>query len=358
PLPSVGDPSARLRAGFAGQGSGRSESAQDASPHALVVAGALLGLAVLTEFTAALPAALLVIYTLTGLERKADIVQLFIGGLPFALLLGYYNAVCFGSPFTSSYRYLVKFSEISSYGIQGFGLPRLEALWGITFSPFRGLFFYSPFLLMALPGWWLTLTPIRGQACVPVRSDPATPASPFDYPLRLRSPLPSVGDFAGQGSGCSASAQDAHRAEWGLTLAAVAAQLILISGWYDWKGGFAIGPRHLLLSLPFMMIPTAIALEAAWAHRVLRQAAIGLIVVSCVIIGIASVSGQDFAPIDIANPLVDFFLPKFQSGDITRNLGMFAGLPAHGSLLPIVILIGGLSLWMFRGEPDGSPAHA
>ena len=143
-----------------------------------------------------------------------------------------------------------------------------------------------------------------------------------------------------------------------MTLAAVAAQLILISGWTDWKGGFAIGPRNLLLSLPFMMIPAAIALEAAWAHRVLRWAAIGLIVISCLIIGIASVSGQDFAPIDIANPLVDFFLPKFQSGDITRNLGMFAGLPAHVSLLPIVILMGGLSLWMFRGEPNRSPAHA
>ncbi len=283
-----------------------------APPSALVVAGALLGMAVLTEFTSALPAGFLVIYTFTGLKRKADIARLAIGGLPFAALLGFYNAACFGSPFTSSYRYLGRFPEIVNYGFMGFGLPRLEALWGITFSPFRGLFFYSPFLLLALPGWWLW------------RRD------------------------------------GAHRAEWGLSLAAVAMHLILISGWYDWQGGFAIGPRNLLLVLPFMMIPTAVALEAAWSHRAWRWAASGLIGLSVIVVGIASVSGQDFPPITITNPLFEYFLPKFQSGDIARNLGMFAGLPAHWSLLPIVILIGGLSLWMFafRGEPRRSPQRA
>lgn len=279
-----------------------------APPGALVVAGALLGMAVLTEFTSALPAGCLVVYTFAGLKRKADIARLAIGGLPFAVLLGFYNAACFGSPFTSSYRYLGRFPEIVNYGFMGFGLPRLEALWGITFSPFRGLFFYSPFLLLALPGWWLW------------RRD------------------------------------GAHRAEWRLSLATVAVHLVLISGWYDWKGGFAIGPRNLLLVLPFVIVPTAVALEAAWSRRAWRWAASGLVVLSVAIVGVASVSGQDFPPITIANPMSEFFLPKFQSGDITRNLGMFAGLPAHWSLLPIVVLMGGLSLWMFafRGEPRRS----
>ena len=281
-----------------------------APPRALYVAGALLGLAVLTEFTAALPAALLALYAFTGLRRKPDIGRLILGGLPFAVLLGYYNAVAFGSPLTSSYRYLVKFAEISSYGFQGFGPPRLDALWGITFSPFRGLFVYSPFVLLALPGWWL------------MRRDAV------------------------------------HRAEWMLSLGAFAAQLFLIACWYDWKGGFAIGPRNLLVVLPFAMLPIAVALEAAWPRPARRWGAIGLIGASCLIVGLASVSGQYFPPIDVPNPLADFFLPKFQSGDVTRNLGMFAGLPSHWSLLPIIIVIGGLSLWMFRGAPGRSRARA
>jgi len=204
---------------------------------------------------------------------------------------------------------LVKFSEISSYGLQGFGLPSLEALWGITFSPFRGLFAYSPFLLMALPGWWV------------MRRDRS------------------------------------HRAEWRLTLGAFAAHLLLISSWFDWKGGFAIGPRNLLLVLPFVIVPAAITVERVWANRALRVLALGLIIASCLIVGMATVSGQEFAPIHIPNPLIDFFLPKFQSGDIARNLGMFAGLPAHWSLLPIAALLGGLFLWMYRGEPDRSPTR-
>lgn len=284
--------------------------------YALATAGALLGLAVLIEFTAAVPAAILTIYVFAGLEKKGRILQLIAGGVPFALLLGFYNAVCFGSPFTSSYRYLATFSEISSYGVQGFGLPSWEALWGITFSPFRGLFVYSPFLLLALPGWW----------------------------LMRRYPSASL-----------RSAQDSHRAEWGLTLAAFLAHLALIASWFDWKGGFAIGPRNLLLVLPFVVVPVAVALEAMWSRAFLRWSGVALIGISCLIVGMATVSGQEFAPITIANPLIDFFWPKFQGGDIARNLGMFAGLPAHWSLVPIALLVGGLSLWMLRGATKPSP---
>jgi hypothetical protein len=282
---------------------------ESAPSSALFVAGACLGLAILIEFTSAVPAVILVIYLFSGLARKSQMAKLIAGGLPFALLLGFYNAVSFGSPFASSYRHLVNFSEISNYGLQGFGLPSLEALWGITFSPFRGLFVYSPFLLLALPGWWV----MRRNA--------------------------------------------SHRAEWKLTLAAFAAHLLLISSWFDWKGGFAIGPRNLLLVLPFAIVPTAIAVERAWPNRALRGLALGLIIASCLIVGLAAVSGQEFAPIHIPNPLIDFFLPKFQSGDIARNLGMFAGLPAHWSLLPVAALLGGLLVWMYRGKPERSPTR-
>ena len=37
-------------------------------------------------------------------------------------------------------------------GFVGLGLPRLEAIYGLTISPFKGIFLYSPILLLAFYG--------------------------------------------------------------------------------------------------------------------------------------------------------------------------------------------------------------
>lgn len=267
----------------------------------LWLAGAILGLAVLVDFAALLPAAVLTLYAYRLLDRKRDLFKLAVGALPFAAVLAFYNAAAFGSPFASSYRHLVRFKEISDTGFLGFGVPSLTALWGITFSPYRGLFFLSPFLLLAVPGF---------------------------YQL-LRS--------------------DRWRAEAAAWLAIVIAQLLLVSAWYDWRGGFAVGPRNLLLVVPFLMPPVAAAANAWWNSRMQRRVAQALFAVSFVAVWIASVSGQDFAPIDVARPLSDFFWPRFRTGDVARNLGMAFGLPGRWSLLPPLALLGGL-LWIARSD--------
>lgn len=75
----------------------------------------------------------------------------FVAGAAAPLLaLGLYHYLCFGSPFTLSNlredpRFLTKGAVM---GV--FGAPSLEALYGITISPYRGLFFFAPVLLMAL----------------------------------------------------------------------------------------------------------------------------------------------------------------------------------------------------------------
>jgi hypothetical protein len=273
----------------------------EVSHHWLWGVGGLLGLAVLTEFPTLIPLVILSLYALWFLDRKWEIVKLGLGGLPFVLILGWYNASAFGSPFSSSYRYLGRFPEISNTGFLGFSQPSLEALWGITFSPYRGLFFLSPFLLLAIPGFWYL----------------------------LRSPR--------------------WRAEAILWLSLVLAQLALISAWYDWRGGFAIGPRNLLTILPFLMLAAAFCIRAWREKPSLRTLAWGLVIVSLGLVWIASVSGQDFAPIIITNPLIDFFWPKFWTGDITRNLGMVVGLPSWYSLLPLVLVLGG-AFWIVQRE--------
>ena len=283
--------------------------------------GALLGLAVLTEFPSLVASGLLGVYVLwprnpasiclwSARNRVSDLRdlglrmgRLMLGGLPFAFLLGFYNVSCFGSPFASSYRYLGRFPEISNTGFLGFTAPNGEAFWGITFSPYRGLFFLSPFLLWAVPGFW--------------------------YFVRDRE----------------------WRSEGVLSVTIVAAHLLLISSWYDWRGGFAIGPRNLLLILPYLVVAVAFFLrQFARSHiRTFVHSCFGLsLLLSFALVWVASTSGQDFPPITIGNPLVEFFWPKFLAGDVTRNLGMALGLRSLWSLLPpilvVVIAIGG-SLW-------------
>lgn len=251
--------------------------------------GALLGLAVLAELTAALPAFWLVLYGL-GTARARGLALLIAGALPLALMLGAYNAACFGSPFATGYRFLGRFPEISSYGVMGFGAPRLEALFGLTLSPFRGLFVYSPFLLLALPGW---------------------PA------LRRR-----------------------HAAAAWLCLIAFAAQLLLIAGWHDWQGGAALGPRNLLVALPFLLVPAAAALQASWPDPLRRGIGIALVAVSCLVMGAATLSAGDFPPPSYANPLRDYFLPRWIEGELTPNLGMLLGLRGAVSLIGLLLPLG------------------
>ena len=269
-------------------------------PRALWAVGALLGLTVLVEFPALPAAALLTLYTLLPCELRPAplrpaplrLAPLLLSALPFALLLGYYNATCFGSPFTSSYRYLANFPEISGYGLLGFGPPKWEAFWGITFSPYRGLFYLSPFLLLALPG--------------------------FAAWVRERE----------------------WRAEGVLAAAFVGVQFFLISCWYDWRGGFAIGPRNLLLVLPYMIVATAFFLRR-WGERVWGRLAFGgLVALSFAMTGVAATAGQLFPSITIANPWTEYWWPRFVAGDITRNLGMAVGLPGLWSLLPLPITVG------------------
>jgi len=74
------------------------------------------------------------------------------GGAPFALLLALYQSRCCGGFFTTPIATMdPRFvSKGAALGI--FEGPSLDALYGITISPYRGLFYFAPVLLMALVG--------------------------------------------------------------------------------------------------------------------------------------------------------------------------------------------------------------
>ncbi len=80
------------------------------------------------------------------------------GGAALAALtpLAAYNLAVYGGLFSQGYAHLRGAREFVTgmgRGVEGVGVPSLTALWGITFSPYRGLFVLSPFLLLAFPGF-------------------------------------------------------------------------------------------------------------------------------------------------------------------------------------------------------------
>ena len=76
-----------------------------------------------------------------------------ISGLPFAFALGYYNYYYMGSPFSSAkIEVSLPLSEKKTGVRDVWQTPYHKGACGLFFSPSRGLFIYSPFLLFALFG--------------------------------------------------------------------------------------------------------------------------------------------------------------------------------------------------------------
>ncbi len=134
--------------------------------------------------------------------------------LPILFLLTY-NTLAFGRPLVSAYQYIIpeNFDQYHSVGFLGFTLPRLDRLFGLTFSLQRGLWIYSPVYLCAIPGIY------------------------FSYKKKKNLPFLT------------------------LCLTAFILLFLLIASYEGWDGAAAFGPRQILLAMPFLTFFLANGLE-------------------------------------------------------------------------------------------------
>jgi MFS family permease len=164
-----------------------------------LLAGICAGIAGVSHYLC-IPAAIVMLIALAIRNRPAAL-RFALGGAPFGLALAAYHYVCFGSPFMTSVETSTNFTEKGLlFGV--FRLPLPEAMWGLTFSEYRGLFFASPFLLLTFLG----LPRMKRRDAVVI-----------------------------------------------LTVAAIF--FFAISGFNGWHGGAAFGPRYLVPILPLLAIP-------------------------------------------------------------------------------------------------------
>ncbi|KIG19493.1 hypothetical protein DB30_00002 [Enhygromyxa salina] len=280
-----------------------------------ILVGALLGWAVLSEYTAAIPVALIVAWASWRRGPRFG-AWVCVGGLPWALVLAGYHAWAFGGPLKTGYDfvYLDEFAAgmAVNYGI---GRPDLAVLGQLLFGSYRGLFYLSPVLLLA--AWGLGLRLVSGTRAL-AKSD----AAESDTEAASREAASDPG-----------SAAPLRRGDLLLAVAIIAWYLLLNSGYYMWDGGASLGPRHAVPMLAFLAVGFGPALRRVpWATAVLGA-------VACLQIVLITAAGPE-AP-SHGNPIWAYAVPKLfapSSPGMATNLGRLLGLPGPVSLLPLVAL--------------------
>ncbi len=260
------------------------------SPAWAGLVGFLLGYAVISEYPSAVIAGGIALYVLLTMPDKRWLAAAVVGGLlPVAGMMAY-NYSIFRTVLPVGYEYSELYSEQHSQGFLSLTYPHFEALWGITFGSFRGLFFLAPVLLLAVAGfvpWWRT--------------------------KRLRPEL--------------------YVCAW-----AVISYLLYNGSSIMWQGGFAIGPRYVVPMLPFLAAGFG-GFAARWGRALWARLLMGILTAwSVFAVWAETLGGQSF-PDWTPNPLFNYSLPHLAQGNIARNMGMVLNLSGWSSVLLLVVVL-------------------
>jgi hypothetical protein len=177
-------------------------------------------------------------------------------------------------------------------GMYAIKWPNALIAYRILLSPTRGLFFWTPFLVMAGFGYWKL-----------VQADKRLFWITFLFPL--------------------------------LTIIAISGRT------WDWGAGPTLGPRYLAPILPLLALPCALGL--------VRFPRLGmcLAIYSILITTMATLTDAcPFTP--VYSPLTEMHIPFLLEGKLSYNLGMVMGLQPYASIaFYYLIIIAGI-WWLWR----------
>ena len=273
-----------------------------------VLAGFLLGLSVLLDYTSALMFLPLAAYGVAGAGRRARTAALLAAGaIPPLLALALYHQAAFGHPLDTGYRHLVNpaFAAMHARGFLSLGRPDLNALGAAFVSPARGLFFFSPFLLLALPG--LGLLWVRDRR---------------------------LGFLSG---------------------AALAVYGLFAASFHIGNWGWTVGPRHLA-ALPAFLLPAALEAEERLRARGLGAVPAALALLSVGTAALVMATGP-YLPEELSNPVHQLSVPLASLGLHAHDLlGMALGSASPWTLAPWAALVAFLAARAARAFLPHGPA--
>ena len=268
----------------------------------LWLVGILYGLIAITEYPVVLIAGLIFLWAAAVWPNRWALWRVVAGAIPLGIIFILYNMAVFESPLPVGYEYSTLWQDVHSTGFLSFTSPSLVRYYGLMFSPVKGIFLLSPFLLLAVPGLIMMWR------------------------------------------------QKAHRVLATVLAVALAGYMTVYASSVMWWGGFTVGPRYLVPMLPFLVLPIAFTfnylLSRSWG-RVLTTV---LIALSGLHVWAQTIAGQGWPPTDIfpltfdtmnaSFPLVDYALPLLQEGNIARNYGgLLLSLDGFAGLLPLLIVV-------------------
>ncbi|MGE0787006.1 MAG: hypothetical protein AB7S26_15135 [Sandaracinaceae bacterium] len=222
------------------------------------VAGLLAALVTLLEYPGFAASVVLTVYALFVLRPWQRFLPYSIGGLLPTLAMMHFQWQCFGSPFSPGHLYVESdfFRERHEQGFFGAVGLQWDAVYGLLVHPGAGLFTLTPILILGVIGViWL-----------------------------LRRP--------------------AHRREGMVVLSVVGITLAGIAVMNNWRGGWTIGPRYLVLVYPFLAWAALYGIEP-WVRARPRAAAaiaIGALLAGLVLSGIPSAYYPHY-PMEVDRPL-------------------------------------------------------
>lgn len=227
------------------------------------------------------------------------------GLLPVTGLLIYNNLV-FGGPFNLGYAYSELWQDQHQSGLMSLSTFQWDAVWGVLFSSYRGLFFLAPWLLASVSG--------------------------FYFWSRSRS----------------------GRLEYWTSLTICLLFLLFNATSIMWWGGFAVGPRYLLPALPFFAVPAILTVLRFQKYVVFRIVFILSLSWSFLATWSLTLAGQAFPSDTIHDPFIGYAIPAWIRGDVARNFGHLLGLSGMLTLLPLLgillVLLVGWFAWVKHSQ--------
>lgn len=171
-----------------------------------LLAGLAAGMGIVTNYTGAAAAGLLLLYLLARAPRR-DGARYAVGLLPPLLMLGLYQATCFGSAFTVANLYQNRAFGDDERLLRVFSWPDPWVLWRLLAGQ-RGLLLTSP--VLALAAW-----------------------------------------------GLLAAWRSGKRAEAAVAAGFFACLWLFNAAFNAWQSGWSIGPRYLVPAIPFLSLGLA-----------------------------------------------------------------------------------------------------
>lgn len=262
-----------------------------------LTAGILGGLAFLCEYNLA------VILLVWGLwiwlnERSLKPAMIYSAGiLPALIFLVFYNARYSSSPFTFMYKHH-NFTELDAN--YGFVIPDAEPFWGLTFSFYRGIFFFAPFLLAV---FLVAYRYLKNR----------------NYQVLLKSYL----------------------------LIPFTLYFIFVASYFAWWGGWTYGPRLLLAMVLILLYELVMYFSKHPISRVLFYV---LSFAGLLVIMPAKGTIAYSAPTGIYNPFYELVLKGIGKNIYNPNnivSMLFPVNPGIAFLIFVVVFVGGFTLFYF-----------